>query len=266
MEKIKRKTITFSRDFLAPLRRLNKNDQAEILNALLDHFLDGKTIEYPDYSETVQAVLACLTIEMRKLESKYTNGKSAKVDTSLFNCREKTSEMKRNEANLSESHIKNIPYNKYNTENIYNHLYKQTTVHAHAHMCESQKNNNYDLEQELERIAKLDPAVAQRTKVLIMQLQSEEGDVLISGRPKARAEILQAYSELLHRDSALEVLQYAYKEVDTTPGIRNPYKYTVSMLYNIATNNQKQKNDDQANEMIHHKYTKEQLNDLFDTI
>ena len=132
-EKIKRNQVTYSRRILDPIRRLNDSDRLTLYDALNDHFFDGKPFTYDTYSYTVQAILALIAPEMRLLETKYLNRKNATSSVSLFNCKQIDNETERDVTKRNESIINKIPYNKYNTEDIYNTLYKQTTVHAHAH-------------------------------------------------------------------------------------------------------------------------------------
>ena len=153
--------------------------------------------------------------------------------------------------------------------NINNNLYKQTTARAHAYASENLKKENNDGDELVARIKKisaLDPAIAQRTLILVEQLQNDEEKIKISGKRTARAEILRAYNQMLGQSDALERLQFAYHEVDTTPGVRNPYKYTVALLYNVATNSPKPeytKEKSPREGMMTHNYTKEQLDSLW---
>lgn len=268
MEKVRRTQVTYSRRILDPIRRLNDRDRLTLYDALNDHFLDGKPFEYNSYSYTVQTLLAYLASDMRLLETKYTNAKNAKKSASLLNCKQIIGETKPNEALKSDTI--NIPYNKYNTENKYNLLYKQTTVCAPAYAREETNKNINDgdeLVARLQKIAALDPATAQRTLTLVEQLQADDETIRISGKPTARAEILRAYNQMCGRPDALERLQYAYHEADTTPRVKNPYKYTVSLLYNVATNTPKPDyGKAPAEEIQQHQYSPEELNSLFDNL
>lgn len=268
MEKIKRNQVTYSRRILDPIRRLNDSDRLTVYDALNDYFLDGKPLQYDSYSYTVQTILACIAPEMRLLETKYLNRKNAKKSVSLLNCKKIDDENVPDVSQKSDT-IK-IPYNKYNTDNKYNFLYKQTTARAHAYASENLNktiNDGDELVARIEKIAALDPATAQRTLTLVEQLQSDAETIRISGKPTRRAEILHAYNKMLGRADALERLQYVYHEADIAPGVHNPYRYTVALLYNVATDAPKPEyNKATVEEIERHKYSSEELNALFDNL
>lgn len=268
MEKIRRNQVTYSRRILDPIRRLNDTDRLILYDALNDHFFDGKPFAYDNYSYTVQTLLAAIAPEMRLLETKYNNAKNAKKRDSLFICKEIVSETERNVAKKNDNIM--IPYNQYNSNNKYNFLYKQTTARAHAYASENLNktiNDGDELVARIEKIAALDPVTAQRTLTLVEQLQSDAETIRISGKPTRRAEILHAYNKMLGRADALERLQYVYHEADIAPGVRNPYKYTVALLYNVATDTPKPEyNKATVEEIERHKYSPEELNALFDSL
>ena len=263
MEKVKRTQVTYSRRILDPIRRLNDSDRLTAYDALNDYFLDGKPLAYDNYSYTVQTILAYIASDMRLLQTKYTNRKNAKNSVSLLNCKQIQDETS---PDLSQKDTTiNIPYNKFSTDNIYNNLYKQTTVRARTRENSNKTINDGDeLVAHIEKIAELDQATAERTLILVKQLQADEEKIRISGKPTARAEILQAYNKMLGQSDALERLQYVFHTADTAPGIKNPYRYTVALLYNVATNTPKPEyNKASADGIESHQYSAEQLNGLF---
>lgn len=273
MEEPKRKTITYSKRIFEPIRRLNDADRLQLYDALNEHFLDDKPFEYERYSYTVQTLLPWLAPEIRKLETKYTNSKNAKSSASLFNCEQIVSEPQANDkrtvSELQADNI-NIPYNKYNSNNIYNFLYKQTT--ARAHTCEeiNKKDNDCDsMSVAIQNISALDPATGARIETLIKQLQSGDEKIKIAGEPTERAKILQAINKLLLSPNSLEQLQSIFKDIDSTQSVRNPFKYTISYIYNVALERGKpdySSSKPRELDYMHHYYTAEQLNDLFDSL
>lgn len=269
MEKPKRKTITYSKRILEPIRRLNDADRLQIYDALNDHFLDGKPFDYNTYSYTVQTLLPWLAPEIRKLETKYSNSKNAKSSASLFNCTQIVSEPQADDKRTESERI-NIPYNKYNANNIYNLLYKQTTARAHTREEINQKDNDGDsMSVALQKISSLDPVTGARIETLIKQLQSGDEKIRIAGEPTERAKILQAINKLLLSSNSLEQLQSIFQDIDSSPNVRNPFKYTISYIYNVALERGKPEyNSSQLSELnyMRHSYTSEQLNDLFDSL
>ena len=120
----------------------------------------------------------------------------------------------------------------------------------------------------IEKISELDPSIAQRTLILVKQLQADVDKIRISGKLTARAEILHAYNKMLGRTDALERLQYVYHEADTTPGVRNPFKYTVALLYNVAIDAPKPEYKNKVpNEKIERRqYGRNELNALYENL
>lgn len=273
MEEPKRKTITYSKRILEPIRRLNDVDRLQLYDALNDYFLDDKPFDYDTYSYTVQTLLPWLALEIRKLETKYSNSKSTKNSVSLFNCAQIVSELQANDkrtiSELKADNI-NIPYNNYNSNNIYNFLYKQTTARAHTREEINKKDNDGDsMSVAIKNISALDSATGARIETLIKQLQSGNEKIKISGEPTERAKILQAINELLLSPNTLEQLQSIFKDIDSTPNVRNPFKYTISYIYNVALERGKpdySSSKPRELDYMRHNYAPEQLNDLFDNL
>ncbi len=268
MEPTKRKTITYSKRIFEPIRRLNDADRLQLYDALNEHFLDDKPFEYERYSYTVQTLLPWLAPEIRKLETKYTNSKNAKSSAGLFNCTQIVSEPQANDKRTESERI-NIPYNKYNSNNIYNLLFKQTTT-ARTRTREeiNKKDNDGDsMSVAIQKISELDPATGARIEALITQLKSGNEKIKIAGEPTERAKILEAINGLLISANAVEQLQAIFSEIDSTPNVRNPFKYTVSFLYNVALERGKPDYSKLRElDYMHHSYTPEQLNNLFDSL
>lgn len=264
----KRKNVTFSRDIFNALKRLKDPERLEIYDSLFSHFFDGKTIDYEKIkSDVVQAVLSCLTPEMRKIQIKYDNGSCEKLNknSSLFNCENNGSETKRTEANASERDCSD-----YLIQTIYEYIYNNQSINLNNIYINNIIYNNRQIMQKCLKSLKSDKQ-ATLENVMTKVMTSKENQVKIAGEPKNAAEVLDTICALLLEPSKTEEMNQKINEIKNLKSLHNPLSYLTVALYNLARSQSQPKNSSNSatranSEIISHNYSREELQKVFDDL
>ena len=269
----RRRRISYTEPLFDALLVLSDSDRLQIYDQLNYHFLKGKPLDYAACSDTARSIMAYIAPEIRKYQQKFDAGITEKkftASTKAALCPNETSVLKRNEANGSvkkKNQKENILSINKNLNNIYNNVYQtnnRTRAHAYAREESIKNENDGDgVVVQLQKLQAADPETVSRTLLLIEELRQGEEIVKINGQPTKSSEIFSVFEQFFQKPGALEFLKYTYKQIDMLPGIRNPFKYTVSRLYNLMKVSESKTNEKTGTER---EYSKEFLDSLFDNI
>lgn len=154
---MQRKTVSMPRMVFELINKLDNGQREIAYDTIFRALFNDKDITYNDLPERVSDVLIVAKYELKKVKTKFDNGcvKKLKNDTPIFASKSYGSEMKRNEANLSEpatSYLNNKLNN--NIYNIYTNTNKQTkentikenkvTTELNAQNEDKQSGENHD--------------------------------------------------------------------------------------------------------------------------
>jgi len=256
-----RQTITFSQSIYNIAQALRREERLIFYEQLIDYFLGGKEMTINQYSESLRVALACATPQMRVLQSKFNNGNAQKIfhqNAKGLLCPSETSEIKLDEAKISESNSRASNFNNLDVTNI--NIYNKTNKLTNSDIAVSKKptndtqadERNTDREKILwcievlktasESLESTNPVLRTRFMNLVKRIAAEPGTVKVYGKELRPISILEKYVDIFRCDDC-EVekkLNQAFTEVDEKadkPGsnVKNKYKYLVTVMYALAT-------------------------------
>lgn len=116
---MQRKTVSMPRMVFELINKLDNGQREIAYDTIFRALFNDKDITYNDLPERVSDVLIVAKYELKKVKTKFDNGcvKKLKNDTPIFASKSYGSEMKRNEANLSE------PATSYFNNKLNNNIY-----------------------------------------------------------------------------------------------------------------------------------------------
>lgn len=268
MKKNIRNTVTLSKEFFEASEKMIDSDRLLFFDTIFNHFFKGENIRYSEIkSPIVSVALAILTPTLRKLQSKFENGCQKKEKTtSIFLCRQKTSE---SQANLSRRFssdyidiIINI-INKYIIQSIKKNNSKDSIIY------------NINIRKKLESMSVRvgEPGMALLAEIfssLEAKIDAKES-VKINKQEIAGAEVLEQINKLLERSDS-EPLEQKLQEIlilKKEGRLYNPAGFLISSLYNLSKelnyNFHIQKNN-YKDSYLTRNYTPEELASVVDDI
>ena len=239
---IKRKTVTISDNVFQTLYRV-KDDQERLTcyDTIFKALFTNSPVKMSALSETVQLAVSCLMPELRKIQSKYTNGKTVKkqnLSSVFLSCEQNGSEAKQNEAKKIESFSPD--YNN-NNNSINNNIYN-ILISSSSNIFN--KTTNYTsnaLAETLNQFANTAPGEFKKFCKTIKLLNQNEM-VKINGVFKNSKEVIESIAELLLNPSGLEQIKLQYAELEKKSSeIKNKSKYEISAIFNLANDLKSQK-------------------------
>ena len=281
-----RKTITLDQDILNISKALEPEERKEFFLQLVEYFLEDK--KFPDtVSPCLKVALAAASPTIRKLQSKFQNGKCTK-DTS---CPKNASETKPTEANPS-AHMYNnqsfsnnkvsssIKFNNNNqpTDVINNNtnLYKNLCTYIiyiknQPNLNAQQIKNPLNYEQ---RIAEALNNLQNKNQQAFFNFEKSINNVTssniikFSGINYSHIQIIPFFINLLICPAGVQIICDLSDELESTVGVRNKTAYFTTMLWNCSKNPTKQKENkhDVQPDFEHRTYTENELNNLFDSL
>lgn len=241
---------------------LNESERLIFYDGLLHHFLEGENLPQNNISDSLKVAFACVTPQIRVLQSKFNNGAqkkyTEKAKASL--CLNERSELKRTEANQSESYNINNPFpkliyilNKYNNSN-------QSSARMCAHARETNKTTSDDeILRCLTQIEKEDQSIFQFFQKLINEVETKI--IKIGGIETPPEKIIKSIRRCVMNPNFINMLATARDE-SNQPEVRDQLKYAVSVLYNLCN----KVFEVPPADFSQRSYTKEELNSLFDNL
>lgn len=279
-----RKTITFDQDILNISKALEPEERKEFFLQLVEHFLEDK--QFPDtVSPCLKVALAAASPTIRKLQSKFLNGKCTK-DTS---CPKNASETKPTEANAPAHMYNNQSTNKnkisssinFNTTNQPTNVINNTNIYNNISTYINYLKNNQNLS--VEQI-KNPLNYERRVSEALNQLRTQEPQtflnfnntfdyvlkneiIKITGASHSQQEVVSVILELLIKPDGIQTIRELSSELDSTLRVRNKSAYFLTMLWNRAKNLSQtvQQNKSKPN-FKQRTYTKEQCDAFYDNL
>lgn len=221
----KRNTITLDQDILLIAHSLDPEEQGLFYQFIIEYFLSEK--QFPaTVSPAMKVAIACATPQIRRLQSKFLNGKCTKATL----CPDKTSEVKRTEANGSATYGYNISSSIISNIYTLNYILSTNQPLLRAPAREPLENRTR-VAQALEQLQTKD----QQTFSTIIQIfeNLDNNDKLkIAGELKTNTEVAIAIVNLLLAPAGVKTIIDLHNELESTQKVRNPINYFTSMLYN----------------------------------
>lgn len=269
-----RNTTTFPKEVYIIGSQLDSRDRLMFYDTIFKHFFKGEEIVLEDMSDMLRLAIVCVTPQIRCIQTKFENGtaqKKFKKETQGFLCPNEKSEMKRNEANESEKSaesIKDIYDNKYPFPKliyILNNKYiNSTNSSARTHASNSNKNNDdAQAEAVLTQIQSHDQDLYKYFYDILTTLDSVKTKK-VRGVPVSSQDLIQAIRKLFFNPEFITMLESTQKESQKS-SVGDPIGYSISVLYNLSKSIYKPKRVP-AQDFEERRYSKEQLNGLYDTL
>ena len=256
----KRRTITLSQDILVIANALSNSNRLVFYDTIINHFLAGETMPTGEnVPSELRVAFAGALPQLRAMESKYDNGTVEKKFTGRTKatlCPSGGSEIKRNKANVSEPYNNIYPFP--NLIYIFNKYI--TTNQSTAHTCEKTFKQTIvaSAEEVLSKLRRENQQLYQYFYTIIQTID-KSGAVNIYGTPVPSSKIIQTILELVQNPNFQTVLNSA-RNKSSEANVRDSIKYSITYLYNQATNKPKQ----QSQDFKQREYSEEELNSLFD--
>lgn len=264
----KRKTITLSQTVYEIALAMKQEERHRFYDVLLDHFLGGNTINMETLPETVKLAVIWVSPVIRQMEAKFNNGNAEKKFENRAKgilCPNKRSETKQKEAIGSELDSR-ASYSDLHivTNNIYSN--SQPTKDSCAHARDAVKTTNDDeLMCLLTNMRNQNPSQAEMMQSILDRISKSES-IKIKGQAVKQCEVQASMIKLMRRPDFSQLLDSAIEE-SSAPEIRDPIKYSTSILYNLEKRlstepapRAKRANFNQRT------YNQEQLNNLYDDL
>ena len=281
-----RKTITLDQDILNISKALEPEERKEFFLQLVEHFLEDK--QFPDtVSPCLKVALAAASPTIRKLQSKFQNGKCTKATS----CPKNESELKPTKANAPAHMYNNQSFSKnkvsssinfINTNQPNNVINKNTNLYKNLctyiiyiknqpNLNAQQIKNPLNYEQ---RIAEALNNLQNKNQQAFFNFEKAVNNVTsnniikISGVSHNREEIVSAFLKLLLSSAGVQTVCDLSDELESTVDVRNKTAYFITMLWNRSKNPTKQKENkhDVQPDFEHRTYTENELNNLFDSL
>lgn len=271
---MQRQMVSMPKMIYELINRLKNGYRELAYDTLFRAMFDNKEIKYDDLPDEVINVLIVAKYELKKIKSKYENGRVEKTKSNdpIFASKNSRSETKRNEANLSENSASDY-YNK--IQNNINYIYNI------INQSNNKINNSYIIITNKDIMVKSMQKISQENKkeyetlLEVFRKICSEKEIKINGVAHTQAVVLDKISGLLINQERVQQLLLKISEVEQTEGLRNKINYLTSALFNLCktlesnksiTNNfQKSKNQTPAGFMTR-EYTSEYLNSLTDSL
>jgi len=262
-----RKTLTLSQEIYFIGNALSSNSRHVFYEGIINHFLGGTALpNTQELSDDLRVAYACVLPQIRAMQSKYENGSIQKNhigQTKATLCPSDRSENKRTEANGSESHINIYPFPKLiNILNKYISTTNQSPAHARG---ESTKQNSGAPAEAV--LTKLQSSNQELYIFLYKILEKiEESEMIkISGAPVSNKKVMQAVLKHFNNPDIETVLKHAQEEA-RTHNANDEHKYAISVLYNLALQQQKKQQPATEPGFTQREYNQEFFDGLFDTL
>lgn len=280
-----RKTITFDHDILELSKALEPEERKEFFLQLVEHFLEDK--QFPDtVSPCLKVALAAASPTIRKLQSKFQNGKCTKATS----CPKNESESKPIEANppahmynnqslLNNKVSSSINFNTYQPSNVINNninLYKNIStliIYVKNNKVLSNEQSSILLNNEQQVAEALKNLYDKNHQAFINFYSTFENAIKndslkIAGSIRTRNQIVSAMLKLLLSPAGVQSISDLSNELESTPGIRYKISYFTTMLWNreaapIPGTQYKKSNQPNFKQRT---YTKEELDALYDDL
>ncbi|MBQ8468636.1 MAG: hypothetical protein IJ542_02650 [Clostridia bacterium] len=281
---MKRKSLTISREIYNALKSFSDPaDRAAIYDAIFEDLFEGIQTSRNNLTDTQKMAYVVLAPQIRKMTMQFENGKQGgrkndAIAPSILKCSHKKTQLQPNynptiTQKLKKESKKYIPFKKYNIIYKYNTLHLLTLYHVRAHEKSIKKTTTTTPVVTTKKITTTEQEVVTRTRNILHRLAAGPEQVNICGAAHASSEIIERIQKFYAGPGALDKIKSIYADVDTNPDIRNPYKYTVSRLYNVACglvvvhkNNYTNKTADEKSGIITHRYTQEDFDNLYDSL
>lgn len=249
-----RKTITFDQDILELSKALEPEERKDFFLQLVEHFLEDK--QFPDtVSPCLKVALAAASPTIRKLQSKFLNGKCTKVTS----CPKNKSELKPTEANPP-AHMYNnqsfsnnkvsssIKFNNNNQPtNVINNntnLYKNLCTYIiyiknQPNLNAQQINNPLNYEQ---RIAEALNKLQNKNQQAFLNFEKAVNNVTsnniikFSGINYSHIQVIPFFINLLICPDGVQIVCDLSDELESTVGVRDKTAYFTTMLWNYSKN------------------------------
>lgn len=280
-----RKTITFDQDILELSKALEPEERKDFFLQLVEHFLEDK--QFPDtVSPCLKVALTAASPTIRKLQSKFQNGKCTKATS----CPKNESESKPTEANPP-AHMYNnqsfsnnkvsssIKFNNNQPTNVINNntnLYKNLCTYI-IYIKNQPNLNAQQIKTPLnyeQRIAEALNNLQNKNQQAFFNFEKAVNNVTssniikFSGINYSHIQIIPFFINLLICPAGVQIICDLSDELESTVDVRNKTAYFTTMLWNCSKNPTKQKENkhDVQPDFEHRTYTENELNNLFDSL
>ncbi len=279
---MKRKNLTLPRLFFDLIKNKKDTDRLETYDTIFNYFFDEKQIDYENLSEVSQTIVACLSLEIRKLDKQFKNGcvseKKLFENTEDFACENFLGQPRANQgptegqlrANRGpkkpplRARVNDINYNN----NIYNQSISQSVSQDKCEQSEKIKMLGHALEEVFEKIKSDAPVLWSRLSNTVKKIMTTGENLKINKKIVDREEVLEKIYANFHNMGVAELHKTVgeiFAEIDSRP-VNNLKMYEIATLYNFKnTQNLGLSKKDNSN-YLKHNYTSEQLNDVFDDL
>lgn len=280
-----RKTITFDQGILELSKALEPEERKDFFLQLVEHFLEDK--QFPDtVSPCLKVALAAASPTIRKLQSKFQNGKCTKATS----CPKNESELKPTEANPPahmynnqsfsnnkvSSSIKfnniNQPNNVINNTNLYKNLctyiiYIKNQPNLNAQQIKNPLNYEQRIAEALNNLQNKNQQAFLNFEKAVNNVTSNN-IIKFSGINYSHIQIIPFFINLLICPDGVQTVCDLTDELESTVDVRNKTAYFTTMLWNRSKNPTKQKENkhDVQPDFEHRTYTENELNNLFDSL
>lgn len=280
-----RKTITFDQDILELSKALEPEERKDFFLQLVEHFLEDK--RFPDtVSPCLKVALTAASPTIRKLQSKFQNGKCTKATS----CPKNESESKPTEANPP-AHMYNnqsfsnnkvsssIKFNNNQPTNVINNntnLYKNLCTYIiyiknqpnlNAQQIKTPLNYEQRIAEALNKLQNNNQQAFFNFEKAVNNVTSSN-IIKFSGINYSHIQIIPFFINLLICPAGVQTVCDLSDELESTVGVRNKTAYFTTMLWNCSKNPTKQKENkhDVQPDFEHRTYTENELNNLFDSL
>lgn len=280
-----RKTITLDQDILNISKALEPEERKDFFLQLVEHFLEDK--QFPEnVSPCLKVALTAASPTIRKLQSKFQNGKCTKATS----CPKNESESKPTEANPP-AHMYNnqsfsnnkvsssIKFNNNQPTNVINNntnLYKNLCTYI-IYIKNQPNLNAQQIKTPLnyeQRIAEALNKLQNKNQQAFFNFEKAVNNVTssniikFSGINYSHIQIIPFFINLLICPAGVQTVCDLSDELESTVGVRNKTAYFTTMLWNCSINPTKQKENkhDVQPDFEHRTYTENELNNLFDSL
>lgn len=280
-----RKTITLDQDILNISKALEPEERKDFFLQLVEHFLEDK--QFPEnVSPCLKVALTAASPTIRKLQSKFQNGKCTKATS----CPKNESESKPTEANppahmynnqsfsnnKASSSIKfnnNQPTNVINNNtNLYKNLctyiiYIKNQPNLNAQQIKTPLNYEQRIAEALNKLQNKNQQAFFNFEKAVNNVTSSN-IIKFSGINYSHIQIIPFFINLLICPAGVQTVCDLSDELESTVGVRNKTAYFTTMLWNCSKNPTKQKEikHDVQPDFEHRTYTENELNNLFDSL
>lgn len=280
-----RKTITLDQDILNISKALEPEERKDFFLQLVEHFLEDK--QFPEnVSPCLKVALTAASPTIRKLQSKFQNGKCTKATS----CPKNESESKPTEANPPahmynnqsfsnnkvSSSIKfnnNQPTNVINNNtNLYKNLctyiiYIKNQLNLNAQQIKTPLNYEQRIAEALNKLQNKNQQAFFNFEKAVNNVTSSN-IIKFSGINYSHIQIIPFFINLLICPAGVQTVCDLSDELESTVGVRNKTAYFTTMLWNCSKNPTKQKENkhDVQPDFEHRTYTENELNNLFDSL